>query len=67
MMTLVPDPRQDMSNPLQQFDFRLLDDEDVREDSVGDEIVVPLLAALGYSAALPHRIIRSRPLTHPFV
>lgn len=56
-----------MTHPLQGFDFRLLDDADFREDSVREEIVVPLLTALGYSASPPHRIIRSRPLKHPFV
>jgi hypothetical protein len=56
-----------MSHPLQQFDFALLDGADFREDSVREEIVVPLLKALGYSAAPPHKIIRSRPLTHPYV
>lgn len=49
------------------FDFRLLDDPEFREDSVREELVVPLLAALGYSASPPHRIIRSRQLQHPFV
>lgn len=56
-----------MKHPLHAFDFNLLNDADFREDSVREEIVVPLLAALGYSASPPHRIIRSRPLTHPFV
>jgi len=49
------------------FDFGLLDDPAFLEDSVREELVVPLLAALGYSASPPHRIVRSRPLTHPFV
>lgn len=49
------------------FDFQLLKDPDFREDSVREEIVVRLLSALGYSSSPPHRIIRSRPLVHPFV
>ncbi|MEA2236995.1 MAG: hypothetical protein QOC81_1719 [Thermoanaerobaculia bacterium] len=49
------------------FDFRLLDDRDFREDSVREELITPLLRALGYTAAGPDRIIRSRPLEHPFV
>jgi hypothetical protein len=53
--------------PLQGFDFSLLDDPNFREDSVREEIVVPLLGALGYSASPPHRILRSLRLAHPFV
>lgn len=49
------------------FDFKVLDDADFREDSVREELIVPLLKALGYSAAPPYRIIRSKPLDHPFV
>ncbi len=56
-----------MTNPFKHFDFRLLDDPDFREDSVREELVAPLLAALGYSASPPHRIIRSRPLQHPYI
>ena len=49
------------------FDFELLKDPEFREDSVREEIVMRLLSALGYSSSPPHRIIRSRRLTHPFV
>jgi hypothetical protein len=49
------------------FDFNLLDDPEFQEDSVRDELIVPLLAALGYSASPPYRIIRSRKLDHPYV
>lgn len=57
-------------NPLkvfENFDFKLLNDPDFREDSVREELVVPLITALGYSAADPHRIVRSRRLEHPYV
>jgi len=54
-------------NPLHQFDFRILDDPDFQEDSVREEIVVPILAALGYGPTEPNRIIRSKKLLHPFV
>jgi hypothetical protein len=54
-------------NLFKSFDFRLLDAPDFLEDSVREELVVPLLAALGYSASPPHRIIRSLHLEHPFV
>lgn len=49
------------------FDFGLLDRDDFLEDSVREELVVPLLSALGYSASPPHRIIRSLHLQHPYV
>jgi hypothetical protein len=49
------------------FDFGLLDEPDFKEDSVREELIVPLLAALGFSASPPFRIIRSRPLEHPYV
>jgi hypothetical protein len=54
-------------DPFEAFDFEMLRDPDFREDSVREELVVPLLRALGYSASPPNRIIRSRPLEHPFV
>ena len=49
------------------FDFSLLDDPEFLEDSVREELVVPLLRELGYSASPPHKIIRSRHLAHPYV
>lgn len=49
------------------FDFRLLNDPDFKEDSVREELIVPLLRELGYTASGPAKIIRSKPLTHPFV
>ncbi|HEY1948320.1 MAG TPA: hypothetical protein VGG97_15025 [Bryobacteraceae bacterium] len=49
------------------FDFRLLDDPEFREDAVREELVAPLLRALGYTVSPPYRIIRSRKLDHPFV
>lgn len=49
------------------FDFALLDDARFLEDSVREELVVPLLAALGYAASPPHQIIRSCHLKHPYV
>jgi hypothetical protein len=54
-------------NLFDNFDFRLLDDPEFREDSVREELVAPLLKALGYSAAPPYKITRSKPLKHPFV
>ena len=49
------------------FDFSLFDSPDFKEDSVREEIIVPILTQLGYSASGLHKIIRSKNLEHPFV
>lgn len=49
------------------FDPSLLDDPEFKEDAVREEVVVPILKRLGYSASGPHKIVRSKPLLHPFV
>ncbi len=49
------------------FDFSALDDPEFKEDAVREELVAPLLKALGYSVSGAHKIVRSRRLTHPFV
>ncbi len=56
-----------MSNIYSDFDFSLLDDPEFKEDSVREELIVPLLKALGYNASGPNKITRSKPLTHPYV
>ncbi len=56
-----------MVNPFGDFDFSLLDTPEFGEDAVREELVAPLLRALGYSASPPYQIIRSRKLEHPFV
>ena len=44
------------------------DDTRIKEDWVREEVTFPLLIRLGYSStAGTNRIIRSRPLSHPFV
>jgi hypothetical protein len=53
--------------PLQGFDFSLLDSVDFKEDSVREEIIMPMLKALGYSSSGPNKIIRSKTLLHPFI
>ncbi len=53
--------------PLSNFDFSLLDSPAFKEDSVREDIVMPLLSALGYSSAGPNTITRSKALLHPFV
>ena len=52
---------------LEEFDFDLLENPEFREDSVREEIIVPIIKELGYSASGKNRIVRSRRLKHPFV
>lgn len=52
---------------LSGFDFSLLDDPLFKEDSVREEVIVPILKGLGYTISKPNKIIRSKPLLHPFV
>ena len=49
------------------FDFSLLSSNEVKEDSVREALIKPLLNALGYSASSSNRIIRSKTAEHPFV
>ncbi|MBI2867002.1 MAG: type I restriction enzyme HsdR N-terminal domain-containing protein [Chloroflexi bacterium] len=53
--------------PLHDFDFSLLDSPDFKEDSVREEIIIPMLRSLGYSSSGSNRIIRSKTLLHPFI
>src|SRR5438045_2526127 len=54
-------------NVLDGFDFNLLDHPEFQEDSVREEVIIPIIKGLGYSANKPNQIIRSRKLLHPFV
>jgi len=54
-------------NILQGFAWDTLDDPGFQEDSVREEIIVPILKGLGYGIERPYRIIRSKKLLHPFV
>jgi hypothetical protein len=49
------------------FDFTLLDDPDFKEDSVREELILPIIKALGYRSNGDNKIIRSRSLIHPYV
>ncbi len=49
------------------FDFSLLNSPDFKEDSVREELIVPILKRLGYSASSSNKIIRSKRLEHPYV
>jgi hypothetical protein len=51
-------------NLFSDFDFRRLNSSDFKEDSVREELVLPILKELGYSG---QQIVRSKSLSHPFV
>lgn len=54
-------------NVLKDFNFDLLNGTEFKEDSVREEIILPIIKGIGYSADKPNQIIRSRNLIHPFV
>ncbi|OKH28673.1 hypothetical protein NIES2101_43580 [Calothrix sp. HK-06] len=45
----------------------LIDSPIFKEDSVREELITPLLHALGYKASGEFQILRSKSLVHPFV
>ncbi|EMW3188156.1 type I restriction enzyme HsdR N-terminal domain-containing protein [Klebsiella quasipneumoniae] len=49
------------------FDFDLLSSNEFKEDSVREELILPIIKALGYKSSGDNRVIRSKTLTHPFV
>ena len=49
------------------FDFKILDNTDFEESGVREELISPLLKALGYRAFGHNRIIREKTITHPFI
>ncbi|MDV5141002.1 MULTISPECIES: type I restriction enzyme HsdR N-terminal domain-containing protein [Enterobacterales] len=49
------------------FDFNLLSSNEFKEDSVREELVLPIIKSLGYKASGDSRVIRSKTLLHPFV
>ena len=51
----------------EDFDFRVLDDPNYKEDAVREDLVAPLLRALGYQPTGKQRMQRSQSLVHPFV
>lgn len=56
-----------MKNIFPDFDFALLDSPDFKEDSVREELILPMLKTLGYSATGTNKIVRSKNVSHPFV
>ena len=55
------------SRLLSDFDFSLLDSPDFKEDSVREELILPVLKALGYTPSKKNKIHRSKAVKHPFV
>ncbi len=54
-------------NSFKDFDFKLLDSQGFKEDSVREELITPLLHSLGYQAYSEFEIVRSKSLKHPSV
>ena len=54
-------------HPLAHFDFSVLRDPEFREDAVREEIIAPLLHALGYGVSGGSRIVRSRRLKQAYI
>jgi len=52
---------------LKNFNYDVLSDPEYGEDSVREEIIFPIIRALGYSSDGNNKIIRGRKLLHPFV
>ncbi len=50
-----------------KFEFEVLEDQEFKEDSVREELIVPIIKRLGYSLAGDNRVVRSRSLLHPYV
>lgn len=65
--TARPTEKMPPPNLYADFDFHQLDDPEFKEDSVREELVLPLLRALGYGQLLPGRIQRAKKLHHPVV
>ncbi len=51
----------------ENFDFYALEDPEFKEDSVREELVLPIIKALGYQVSGDSRVVRSRSLVHPYV
>ena len=54
-------------NIFSDFNFTLLDSPDFKEDSVREDLIMPMLKKLGYSSHSENKIIRSKSVKHKFV
>ena len=52
---------------LENFDLKNLKNSSFKEDSVREEIIMPILKELGFNIHKDYKIIRSQKLSHPFV
>jgi hypothetical protein len=51
----------------EDFEFRVLENPEFKEDAVREEIVAPIIKRLGYPPSGEVRVQRSKNLVHPFV
>lgn len=51
----------------ENFDFSVLEDPEFKEDSVREELILPIVKSLGYQVSGDSRVVRSRSLVHPYV
>lgn len=56
-----------MPSPFDDFDFSVLDSAGYKEDAVREDLIAPLLRAVGFSASGHAQMRRSVALEHPFV
>lgn len=49
------------------FDYNIIRSDSFKEDSVREEIITPILKALGFSSFGDNKIIRSQNLKHPYI
>lgn len=56
-----------MKDIFSDFDFSSLDSSDFKEDSVREDLIMPMLKELGYSSQSENKIIRSKSVKHKFV
>jgi hypothetical protein len=54
-------------NLFQNFDFRALETPGYPEDAVRENIVKPILQALGYGTSGPHQVTAAKAVSNPFV
>ncbi len=50
----------------EDFDFAILNDPSFKEDAVREEIIAPIIKRLGYTPSGDNKVIRSKPIKHPF-
>lgn len=51
---------------LKQFDLSILNDLNYKEDAMREDILTPLMRALGYENSGKYKLVRTRALKHPF-